>query len=103
VNFRAEADLQLEGSIALVEFAGCQLFRSVRIDAARINANCGATLSRGIVRKHAPQWQARMLCGQIPERDVDARDRLGERPCLAALQRENARRLGQATPFGRWI
>ncbi len=103
VDLRAEADLQLEGAIAFIEFAARERLRALGIDPARIDANCGPTLSRGVTREHAPQRQARMLRRQIPERDVDARDRLGERPCLAALQRENARRFSQATPFGRWI
>src|SRR3546814_15609471 len=82
------------------------LFRSLgafRIGAARIDRHSAVRVVFGAAIEQPPEWQAGTARGEIPQRDVDAGDGLGEGPGLARLQREDARCIGEAAPLQRRV
>ena len=88
IALAAETDLELERAKALVAARRGELGRTIGIEAARIDAH-----ARRRAAQQAPQRLLRAARLQIPQRDVDAGDRLRERPRFAGLQREHRGRL----------
>src|SRR3546814_3653981 len=71
------------------------------MDAVRIDRHAAVRVVFGAAIEQPPEWQAGTARGEIPQRDVDAGDGLGEGPGLARLQREDARCIGEAAPLQR--
>ncbi len=84
VGLGTEADLQLQRAMATRERGFGRLRGAARIDAAGIDLDPAR-----LPTEKPPQRQALPARGEIPQREIDARNRLRERTGLAALKRQH--------------
>ncbi|MGY4369645.1 hypothetical protein ACVW1A_005710 [Bradyrhizobium sp. LB1.3] len=90
IGLGSEPDLQLQRAMAALERGfGC-LRGAAGIDAAGIDLDPAR-----LPAEKPPQWQALPTRGEIPQSEIDARNRLRERAGLAALKRKHLGALGQ--------
>jgi hypothetical protein len=87
---RIEADLQFQRAVAPRHCRLCHVARSRRIDAAGIHLDRPT-----VTAEQLPQRRIGAPRMQIPDRKIDARDRLRERTGFAGLQRQHRSALRQ--------
>ena len=95
IALMAEADLELEGAVALACLGRGKLFRPIGIEAAGIDRQPADGLAGAEV---TIERLARDTRGQVPQRHIDAGQALRDRSRLAALDRQHRKLLARAPP-----